>query len=214
MTRPLARLLMGMAVAAMAVDRRDWSDAMTAEYDAAAADGRALPFAAGCLVAAWRNLFTSPAGRYVVTGYTVVLGIMLPMAALQIGCALFGLPYLYPDQRGLAGALLVGGGHEALLRSLYLAALPALALIQMVAGVGHLRLAWCVVEQDWADALRWSLWTMAGVTALVIVMGVLFLDGRQAIAQAVVVASELAMLHVIARRDAAARVPAGSEHPG
>ncbi len=214
MIRPLARLLMGMAVAAMAVDRRDWSRAIAAEYDAAAADGRALSFAAGCLVAAWRSLLTGAAGRFVVTGYAVALGIMLPMAALQIGCAIFGLPYLYPDQRGLAGALLVGGDHEALLRSLYLAALPALALIQMVAGVGHLRLAWCVVEQDWAGALRWSLWTLAGVTALVIVMAVLFLDARQAIAQAVVVAAELAMLHVVARRDDAARVPAASEHPG
>lgn len=141
MTRPLARAIMMIAFAGMDIGRADWSRAMAAECEVAAADGRALPFAGGCLVAAGRDMLASASGRFVLTSYAVALGIMLPMAALQIGCAIFGFPYLYPDQRGLSGALLVGSPHEALLRSIYLGAVPALALIQLAAGIGHLRLA-------------------------------------------------------------------------
>lgn len=210
----LARAIMAIATAAMHVQRRDWSCAMAAEYEIAAVDGRALPFAAGCLVAAGRQMIATASGRFVLTSYAVALGIMLPMAALQIGCAIFGLPYLYPDQRGLPGALLVGGTHASLLRSIYLAAIPSLALIQLTAGIGHVRLAWSLVERDWSGALRWSLWTLAGVTALVIFMTVLFLDSRQAMLQAAAVTIELAMLFVIVRRHAELPAPAASEHPG
>ncbi|WP_037488226.1 hypothetical protein [Sphingomonas phyllosphaerae] len=214
MTRPLARAIMMIALAGMDIGRADWSRAMAAELEVAAADGRALPFAGGCLVAAGRDMLASASGRFVLTSYVLALGIMLPMAALQIGCAIFGFPYLYPDQRGLSGALLVGSPHEALLRSIYLGAVPALALIQLAAGIGHLRLAWSLVERNWPDALRWCLWTLSGVTALTLYMSVLFLDSRQAMLQAAVVGIELVMLVVIVRRHADLPAPIAAEQPG
>ncbi|MEH3159671.1 MAG: hypothetical protein PGN08_12520 [Sphingomonas taxi] len=200
MTMLLSRAIMTLAKACMGDDRRDWSLAMQAEYEVAAADGQALSFASGCLLAAWRQMLMSAQGRFTMTNYAIALGIMIPMAALQIGCAVFGLPYLYPGQHGLAGAMLVGGSHEALLRSIYLGAVPSLALIQMVTGIGHVRLAWLLVERDWPGALRSALWTLAGAMALVIVMGVLFLDSRQALMQGAVVGIELAILAVITGR--------------
>src|SRR3546814_7963130 len=81
--------------------RREWSASMRAEFDAAAPEGRSLSFATGCLVAAWREMLTREEGRYTLTNYALALGVMIPMAALQIGCALFGLPYLYPGREGL-----------------------------------------------------------------------------------------------------------------
>lgn len=212
MTIFLARLLMTLASTCMGDDRRDWSLAMQAEYEVAAADGQALSFASGCLVAAWRELLASPQGRFTLTNYVAALGIMLPMAALQIGCAVFGLPYLYPGEHGLPGAMLVGGSHETLLRSIYLGAVPALALIQLITGIGHVRLAWLLVERDWPGAIRWALWTLAGATALVIFMSVLFLDAQQALLQAAIVGLEVAAIAIGITRHAeiaAVRNPTG-----
>ena len=48
----------------------------------AAAEGEALSFAAGCLVAAWREMLTSAQGRFVLTSYAVALGIMVPTGVL------------------------------------------------------------------------------------------------------------------------------------
>ncbi len=214
MTLSLSRAILAIATACMGEDRQTWSRAMNAEYHAAAAEGQALSFAAGCLVAAGREMLTSAQGRFVLTSYAVALGIMVPMAAIEIGCAVFGLPYLYPDQRGLSGALLVGGSHEALLRPIYLSAIPALALVQLGAGAGHLRLAWSLLDRDWAGALRWSIWTLAAMITLVIFMGVFFLDSRQALMQGCVVGIELAMLLIIIRRHAELLSVVETEQPG
>lgn len=214
MTRSLSRAILAIATACMNEDRQAWSRAMNAEYHAAAAEGQELSFAIGCLVAAWRELLTSAQGRFLLTNYAVALGIMVPMAAIEIGCAIFGLPYLYPDQRGLPGALLVGGSQEALLRHTYLSAIPALALLQLVAGAGHLRLAWSLLDRDWAGALRWSTLTLAGMFTLVIFMGVFFLDSRQALMQGCVVVIEVAILLLIKGRYVELHSAIDTEHPG
>ncbi len=214
MRTSLSHAIMAVATACMGEDRRPWAQAMNAEYHAAAAEGQALSFAAGCLVAAWREMLGSAKGRFVLTSYAVALGIMVPMAAIEIGCAIFGLPYLYPDQRGLSGALLVGGSHAALLRPTYLSAIPALALIQFVAGTGHLRLAWSLLECDWAGALCCALWTLAGMATLIVFMGVFFLDSRQALIQSGVVGIELAILLAIMRRHAELHRAMPIDQPG
>ena len=77
---------------------------MQTEFEIALADGGSLAFATGCLGTALRELLTREEGRFTLTNYALVLGLMVPMAALQIGCALFGLPYLYPGEGGLRGA--------------------------------------------------------------------------------------------------------------
>lgn len=200
MRMSLSRAILAIATACMGEDRQTWSRAMNAEYHVAAVEGQALSFATGCLWAAWREMVSSAKGRFVLASYAVALGLMVPMAAIEIGCAVFGLPYLYPDERGLSGAILVGGSHEALLRPIYMSAIPAFAFLQLVAGAGHLRLAWLLLERNWAGALRWAMLTLAGMTTLVIFMGAFFLDSRQALIQGIVVVIELAVLLVIMRR--------------
>lgn len=206
----VARLLMALATASLDEDRRDWASAMKAEFAAAAEDGAALPFAAGCLVAGWRATLTGPRGHFVLTNYGLALAVMLPMAALQIGCGLLGLPYLYPGRHGLAGALLEGGAHENLLRGVYQAAVPSLALLQVVTGIGHLRLAWLLLERDWPRAWRAALQTLAAAATLILFMGALFLDSRQAMMQAAVVGVELGLLALIVSWHAGLSAPAAA----
>ena len=69
----MARALMALTAACLGESRRDWSAAMQAGFEAAAAEGDALPFAAGCLAAAWRELLTREEGRFVLTNYALAL---------------------------------------------------------------------------------------------------------------------------------------------
>jgi hypothetical protein len=210
----VSRAIMALALCCLDESRREWSAAMSVEFEAALADGKPLPFAAGCLTAAWRELLTREKGRFFLTNYALVLGVMIPMAALQIGCALFGLPYLYPGQHGLSGALLEGSAHEALLRSVYQAAIPSITLLQLLIGLGHLRIAWVMLNRDWTGASRSGMRTLAAAATLILLMGVLFLDSTQALLQIAVLTIELATIAVVARWHAQLFPAAQMEHPG
>lgn len=212
MKTALARAVMALAAACLGESRRQWGLAMQAEFESAAADGKPLLFAIGCLAAAWRALLTREEGRFVLTNYALALGLMIPMAALQIGCAVFGLPYLYAGQDGLRGALLDGGAQEGLLRSVYQAAVPSLSLLLLLVGVGHLCIAWAMLERDWARVRRMGALTLAAAATLIIFMGALFLDSSQALLQAAILAIELATVCVVARWHAQLP-PAAAEEP-
>ncbi|MET3709937.1 hypothetical protein ABIC65_000617 [Sphingomonas trueperi] len=194
-----ARALLRVASACLGERKRDWAMAMEAELDTAIAEGAPVQFALGCLLAAGRGLIAAEEGHFVLASYAVAIGVLLPMAALQIGCALFGLPYLYPGQNGLVGALIDGSQQESALRSVYQAAIPSLALLQLLIGLGHLRIAWVVLERDWSAALRWGSLSLAASATLVTFLSVLFIDGRQALLQGAVLAIELAIIASVAR---------------
>jgi hypothetical protein len=213
MKRLVSRAVMALALCCLGESRREWRAAMRAEFEAAAEDGTPLWFATGCLVAAARELVTREEGRFALTSYALVLGLLLPMAALQIGCAVLGLPYLYPNQQGLSGALLEGHAHEPLLRSIYQSAIPSLALLQLLIGLGHLRIAWAMLEGDWRGVMRVATLTLAAVATLLLFMGVLFLNGSQVLLQGAVLGIELATLVMVARWHA--HLPgAGATQPG
>lgn len=211
MTAAIARAIMALAACCTDARHRQWSAAMRAEFEVALLDGHALRFATGCLAAAWRTMLTREEGWFTLSSYALTLGIMLPMAALQIGCALFGFPYLYPGEGGLAGALLEGRAHEGLLRGTYQHAVPSLSFLLLMLGVAHLRIAWAMLERDWACVRRWGGGALAAAVTLLLLMAVLFLDAGQAMLQAVVLAIELATVTIVAQWHA--QQPA-REHPG
>lgn len=213
MSSSLSRAIMALAMACMGDDRRDWAAAMTAEFEVAAVDGRAMSFAAGCLFAAARQLVVSAHGRFVMTSYAVALGIMLPVAALQIACAVFGLTYLYPGNHGLSGAM-IEGMSTVWMRGFYQSAGPMLALLQLAIGIAHLRVAWLLLEREWAAATRWAVRTLAVSTTLILFMGALFIDVRQAAIMGVVVAFEFAILLILSSRHADLDRPVAGELPG
>lgn len=214
MMAAVSRSVMALAVCCLGESRREWSLAMQVEFETAVAEGKPLLFAIGCLAAALRELLTREEGHFALTNYALVLGLMIPMAALQIGCALLGLPYLYPGRHGLSGALLAGGAHEAVMRSIYQAAIPSLALLQLSIGLGHLRLAWVMLERDWAGVTRLATLTLATVATLILFMSVLFLNSTQALLQGAVLVVELATVSMVARWHAHISPAAGTEHPG
>lgn len=212
MTISLSRIIMTLATASMGESRREWAMAMEAEFAAAAADDAQFRFATGCLIAAWRDMLRVEEGRFMLTSYALALGLILPMAALQVGCALFGLPYLYPGGGGLAGALLEGRAHEHLLRSLYQSAILPMALLQLLIGFGHVRVAWGMLERDWAGVTRTGTAILAGAVTLILFMSIFFLDSRQALLLGSIVGVELAIIAILARWHA--RLPIGIGQPG
>jgi amino acid transporter len=214
MKAAVSRGMMALAVRCLGESRREWAAAMLGEFEIAASEGKSLRFATGCLAAAWRGMVTREEGRFTLTNYALALGLMIPMAALQIGCALFGLPYLYPGQGGLPGALLEGGAHEPLMRGTYQAAVPSLALLLLVLGLGHLRIAWALLDRDWTRVTRTGTLILAAAVTLIIVLSVFFLDCTQALLQAAVLAIELAIVSVVARWHAQLFPAALAEHPG
>jgi hypothetical protein len=210
----LSRAIMAFAICCMDESRREWSLAMQAEFETAVREGGSISFATGCLVAAWREMLTRREGHFTLTSYALVLGLMIPMAALQIGCAILGLPYLYPGQDGLSGALLMGGESEAHLRSVYQAAVPIVALLLLLLGLGHLCIAWAMLERDWARVSRIGMLTLAAAATLVIFMSTLFIDSSQAFLQSAVLVVELTTVWMVARWHAHSFPAARTEHPG
>jgi hypothetical protein len=206
-TPPLARAAMTLATCWLGEERRGWAAAMAAELEAAADAGAARRFAFGCLVAAARALPARALGRLALASHALALGVMLPMATLQLGGALFGPPGLSPAGAGLGGALAADATRALLLRPVYQAAVPALALLQLLTALGHVRLAWRLVAHDWAGAWRVALQVAAASVTLVVVLGALFLDAHEALAQAAVAAAELAAIAAAAQWHAASVAP-------
>ena len=214
MTAPFSRALMAVAAACMGESRRDWAAAMQAEFEAAAEDGAALSFAAGCLLSAARGMVTREEGHFILTNYALVLCLMIPMAAVQIGCALLGMPYLYPASGKLPVTLMSSAGYEALMHPVYLNGVPSFMLLMLVLGGGHLRLAWAMLDRDWARVMRVATAMFAAAATLVLVMSVFFLDSSRALVQAAILAIELATIAVVARWHAQLPVPHPLEQPG
>ena len=199
MRAAVARMVMALAVCCLDEGRREWARAMRMEFETAVEDGKPLRFAIGCLTAAARELVTREEGRFVLTSYALALGLMLPMAALQIGCAVLGLPYLYAGHGGLSGSLAAGGAPEVLMRGVYQAAVPSLSVLLLLVGIGQLRIAWAMLERDWSRVISMGALTLAATATLVIFMTALFLDATQPMLQAAVLAIELAAVSVVTR---------------
>lgn len=214
MTRTLARAIMALATCCLDDGRRDWAAAMRFEFEEAETDGHPLSFALGCLMAAARELLTRQEGRFTLTSYALALGVMLPMAALQFGCALFGLPYLFPGSGGLPTALLEGRAHEGLIRGVYQAAVPSLALLLFLLGLAHVRIAWAMLERDWGGVRRLGMQALAATVTLILFMAALFLNGRQALLQGGVLTIELATVALVARWHADLFAAPAAERPG
>lgn len=199
MKAAIARAMMALAARCLGESRREWAAAMQAEFETAEIEGEPLRFAAGCLAAAWRDMVTHEEGCFVLTSYAVALGLMMPMAALQTGRALLGLPYLYAKQDGVRVALVEAGTQEMHMRAVYQAAVPSLALLLLLIGFGHVRIAWTMLERDWPRVARTGTLTLAAAASLVIFMNALYLDGGQALLQVALLAIELAIVSMVAR---------------
>ncbi|QAY75607.1 hypothetical protein [Sphingosinicella sp. BN140058] len=194
----LASIVMALAACCLGARHRDWAEAMATEFETAAEEGDALPFAAGCLLAALRALPSHEEGRLALASHVLALGLLIPVAALQLGDAVLGLPFLLPGENG-ARASLVPGSPEALLMAgaLPAAALPPTMLLLLLAA-GQMRIAWLLLERDWSRLLPTAMAIVASASTLVLFMSILFLESVHAVLQLALLALELATVAAIA----------------
>jgi len=199
-TVAVSRAVMSLAMCSLGETRREWALAMRAEFDVAIADGKPLTFATGCLVAAWRELPTEAEGRLVLTNYALALGVLIPMGVLQFALV-FGFSSLFEGE-AFNGVVLAGATQNPVLASSQLGAAPSLLALWLMLGVGHLRLAWVLVDRDWARVVKVSALIGATLGTLLMVMAALLLDLTFVILQAAAMAIELTALVAVARRHA------------
>lgn len=201
MMAALARALMSLATSCLGESRREWALAMEGEFAAALAEGTPLAFAAGCLMAAWREMPKHEQGRLALANHILALGLILPMAALQFASAA-GLPSLFSAKDGLYGMPTLGRTQELYLSAAYLAAQPALLGLWFLLCLLHLRLAWVLLEGDWSRAITVGSLCAAATATLVIFNGVMLVVDGRAIVQAALLPVELLAVVASARRHA------------
>ena len=165
--------------------RRQWARAMQIEFEVAVAEGEPLQFAAGCMIAALRDLPIHRAGRIALANYALALALLVPMAGIQLFYAVGGQQPARSDNPYLCGA--------------QMAAVPSLMAIWLLLGVAHLRLAWGLLDRDWPRVASMSAMTVAGVATLAIYMSVLAFDDAKLGLNVAAMAAELAMLFAALR---------------
>ena len=176
MTAIAARLAMALAVRSLAPRRRAWAQAMEAEFAVADADGRALGFALGCLWGAWRMLPRHADGRFALASHAVAFALLVPLAALLAAAVALGFPCV-DASAGLGGFVSGQGKFVSSLNAGTRAIGAALTLTTMLVAVGHLPLAWWVLERDWARVAAAMRLGAAALVTLAIAAACAGLDG-------------------------------------
>lgn len=157
MTMAVARQVMSWAADLLRRDRPAWAAAMLGEFEEAAAHGAALPFALGCLAAAWRELPFHAAGRLRLTSYALALGVVVPIGLVNLSCSLPGWRMLIDGTDHYYAKLAAGGMHEQALAESYKAATPLLVLCIMLLGLLHLLIAAAMLKRHFRRAaMLWS----------------------------------------------------------
>jgi hypothetical protein len=162
---------------------------MEGEFEAAIEDGKPLAFATGCLIAAWREMPKQAEGRLVLANYALALGLLIPMAVLQF-------------MQAVGVTLTIGDNQNPYLAWSQLTAAPILLILWLLLGIGHLRLAWVLVERDWSGVMRVGALIGAAMVTLFLFMGVLFLDIDALLSQVAALAFELTAILATARGQA------------
>ena len=189
MTQAAAKAVMTLATSCLGENRREWAFAMEGEFEAAIEDGKPLAFATGCLIAAWREMPKQAEGRLVLANYALALGLLIPMAVLQF-------------MQAVGVTLTIGDNQNPYLAWSQLTAAPILLILWLLLGIGHLRLAWVLVERDWSGVMRVGALIGAAMVTLFLCMGVLFLDIDALLSQVAALAFELTAILATARGQA------------
>ena len=197
-----ARITLTLASRILGERRQDWADAMHAELEAAAADGKPMAFAMGCLVAAARELPAFPEGRLALASHALVLCMIVPLGALCLWVGLLGYPYLAFGDVGLSGFLAGQSEQIPLLGEGAWGFAPALTLCVLLQAAGQFLLAWFLLERDWQRVASIGRFLAATLTTLLIVTSLLsVIDTIFALQVAVLITEALAVLAIAWRHD-------------
>lgn len=199
MMAAVPRVVMALAVSCLGDRRRDWALAMQAEFEAARDDGKPLTFALGCLAAAWREMPMQEEGRFTIASHFLAFVLIIPTAALLAWSIVAGFPYSYLRQAKAYSWLEVAGGQTPLLNEATQAAVPSLAALVAFLAALHLRMAWLVLERDWARLAPVGALIAAATVTLTIFTALVFAYCAPALALAAVLAIELMGVAALAR---------------
>ncbi|RST31493.1 hypothetical protein HMF7854_12070 [Sphingomonas ginkgonis] len=194
----LAGALLVLARRSLGPSRADWSAAMEIEFSFARADGRALAFAAGCLLAAWRELPQQEPGRFTILNHLWALGFLIPAAVYEFACVT-RFPFLPIGDVRIFAALLPGSAQQLYFGPACNAAVPAMIASRLALGLLQLRLAWALVECDWASVTKLTALILSIAATLSIFTGVLLLGDPGIVQQATLLAAELTGIVLLAR---------------
>jgi hypothetical protein len=206
MRAALARTMLALAALCMGSRYRDWGLAMQAELEEAIEAGTPLRFAFGCLVASWSRMPMHEEGRFSLTAYALALGLIVPVAAFQIGSTVSD----FPGFMGLGGFAAPGSVESYLLASTY-QVIPLLAALSLLLGAAQLRMAWVLLNRDWARVERAGAFTLAAAMTIIILLGLLDFHLAQALRQGAILLIELAALAVLVRWQTALPQPAWAD---
>ena len=186
MTLAMARIIMRLAAIGMRQGRPEWALAMSIEFEVAVAAGAPLRFALGCLTATLRDMSTHEQGRFTLTSYAIALGLIVPMGTLLSWGVILGFPFLMGSGVGL-GDMLGNGLPTFPMTQANRSAWPLLAILTFALGVGHLPLAWAMLERDWVRVAALGRVGAAMVATMLAFTAILFLYDSCAIPQAAAV---------------------------
>jgi hypothetical protein len=194
----IARAMMIMAVRCLSDFRRDWALAMQAEFDVAAEAGNALSFAFGCLLGAWREVSTHEEGRFAIASYFLAIGVIVPLGGLLLSSVASGYAYLTPAEAG-AGNIFGSGRPVFPVTYANQSGLSLLAILTFGLGLGHLYIAWVILDRNWMRVAVAGRIGAAVMATIVTFTGVLFLYDTCALPQVVAIAIELGAIWLLAR---------------
>lgn len=200
----VARVLLKLALAAFAGHRRDWANAMRAEFAYASEEGDALPFATGCLAAAWRDLPGSMEGRLIVSRYALAVLVLMPLAGLLLTGTYFGYPFVEPETgpgiaKAASGVPLFNEGNRS--------AVGVLGAMLVVRVICLTLLAWLIVERRWQHVGRLQALSVAVTMTFAIFCAVVMVDLAGMVLPALTVALELLATAHVRRQHGAEAAP-------
>lgn len=194
----IARAMMIMAVRSLGYSRREWALAMQAEFDVAAEEGDALSFAFGCLLGAWREVLAHEEGRFALASYLLAIGGILPLGGLLITSVASGYSYLAPVEVG-AGNFWGSGRPVFPVTYANQSGLLLLAMLTFALGLGHVYMAWAILDRDWTRVAVAGRIGAAVMVTIVTFTGVLLLYDTCALPQVVAISLELSSIWLLAR---------------
>jgi len=195
----VSRALVALAARSLGGRRRIWAEAMEAELEAAIEDGRPLPFAIGCLFAAWRELPGFPEGRITLTTHALAIGVIVPLAGLSFWAALLGYPYLAFGHVGVSGFVAGRSDQIPLLTVGQWASAPALTLLVLLQSAGQLQLAWFLLDRNWERVGAVGHLNAATLTTLLLVTGMLGILDTSILVPITALTAETLVLLALAR---------------
>jgi hypothetical protein len=193
MMAAIGRATMTLAVHCLGDQRGEWARAMQAEFEIATEHGKPLSFAISCLAGALREMPAHEEGRFVIANHVLAIGLILPVAVMMLSTmmSVFGqsaAQYLMPD----------GSGSKPLLSDGNRSAIPSLLVTLSLVGAAHLRMAWALLECDWARVASIGRMLAALSVTLALFCALVFVSSSGLMVGAAV-AMELGAVLVIAR---------------